>query len=127
MDKHITVLGALFTAVGIMGIIGMMIVLFIFVGGSAVLGTATANDPSVPGLLVFLPAGLGVFIALAIGLSAIPSIIVGFGLLLRKRWAGILTLIVGIINLPAFPFGTITGVYALWVFLQDETHELLVH
>lgn len=126
MDKHITVLGALFTGVGIMGLIGMSIVLFIFLTGSAILGTVAAHDPNVPGFLVFLPAGFGLFIALAIGISAIPSVIVGIGLLLRRRWSGVLTLIVGIINLPGFPFGTIVGCYAIWVFLQDETQQLLV-
>ena len=126
MDKHITVLGALFTAIGIMGVIGMTIVLLIFVGGSLILGTALANDPSAPDFLAFLPAGFGIFIALTIGISAIPSIIVGMGLLLRKSWSGILTLIVGIINLTAFPLGTIAGIYAIWVYLQDETREILV-
>ena len=126
MDKHITVLGALFIAVGIMGLIGMIVVLIIFTAGTAIIGTVTAQDPEAPQFIALLPAGFGLLIVLAIGISAIPSIIVGYGLLVRRRWSGPFTLIVGIINIPGFPLGTITGIYAIWVFLQDETRELLV-
>jgi hypothetical protein len=125
MDKHLTVLGALFTGAGIMGAIGMIIILSIFSVGTLIMGSVASEHSDLPALLVFLPAGFGILLALAIGISAIPSIIVGIGLLAKRRWVYVPALIVGIIDLAAFPFGTIAGIYAIWVFFQKETRQLL--
>jgi hypothetical protein len=43
------------------------------------------------------------------------------GLLLRRGWAPIWALVAGILNLPSFPAGTCIGLYAIRVYLQDET------
>ena len=125
MDKHLTVLGALFLVLGILGLVGMGAVFAIFSIGSAALGAAAAQDPDVPAVLTVLPAAFGTFICSMIAVGAVPALIAGYGLLLRRSWARVWMLIAGVVNLPSFPLGTGVGVYAIWVFLQDETATLL--
>ena len=48
MDKHFTVLGALYFGLGIMGLAGLLFVLALFSVGSAVLGTVAAQEPDLP-------------------------------------------------------------------------------
>jgi len=125
MDKHLIVLGALFLAIGLMGLIGMTVVLTIFSIGSAALGAVATQEPDFPTVLIPFAAGFGFFIALMIAIGAIPSLIAAYGLLQKRPWARIWALVAGIVNLPNLPLGTGVGIYAIWVFLQDETEHTL--
>ncbi len=58
-------------------------------------------------------------VAALLGLLAIPGLVAGFGLLARKNWARILAIVVAILGLLNFPLGTLIGLYAIWVLLQD--------
>ena len=51
---------------------------------------------------------------------AIPGIVAGAGLLMRKQWGRILAIIVGIFSLLNIPIGTLIGGYTLIVLLQDS-------
>lgn len=123
MDKHITVLGAAFLALGGLGTIGMLAVIVIFGLGSGILAGASAHDPGIPELVMWLPAAFGIFITAIIAITTIPSFIAGYALLKGRQWAKIAALVAGIINIPAFPLGTGVGIYAIWVFLQRETEQ----
>ena len=125
MDKHVTVLGVLFLVLGIMNAIGMAAVAVIFFIGSAVLSSVAAHEPDVPGILTLLTMGIGLFICLAIAVSAIPSLVAGYGLLQKRRWSRVWALVAGILNLPGLPLGTAVGIYAIWVYLQKETEGVL--
>jgi glucose uptake protein GlcU len=46
------------------------------------------------------------------------------GLLERREWARILTIILGVLHLLGFPIGTALGVYTLYVLLNDQTKPL---
>jgi len=48
----------------------------------------------------------------------------GVGLLYCKPWARILTLILAAMGLLNVPFGTLKGVYIIWVLVQSETVSL---
>ena len=52
---------------------------------------------------------------------SIPGIIAGVGLYRRKEWARILTLILSVIGIFNFPFGTAIGIYSIWVLIQPES------
>lgn len=117
MEKHRTVLGALFLGLGIMGAIGMLAVLVIFSIGTIVLGNVAIHEPDFPDLVAWLPLGFGIFIGLLIALSTVPSLVAGFGLLAGRPWAPVFSLIAGVLNLPIFPLGTGVGFYAIWVYL----------
>ena len=115
MQKHVTLLGALFIAYHIIGLLvglGMMTVL------SAV-GCAT-RDPQAMAILSAIGVGFGTFLIVL----SVPGLIAGVGLLRRAGWARILALIVGAFDLIKIPFGTALGVYCFWVLLQDETLEV---
>ena len=57
-------------------------------------------------------------------LLSLPGIIAGIGLLKFRPWARILTIVLSALNLMNIPFGTILGVYGLWVMLSDEGSRL---
>lgn len=52
---------------------------------------------------------------------SIPGIIASMGLYRRKEWARILTLILSVIGIFNFPFGTAIGIYSIWVLIQPES------
>jgi hypothetical protein len=55
---------------------------------------------------------------------AIPSIVLGVGLLHFRPWARSIGTVVAILELLSFPIGTMVGLYALWVLLTRETDPL---
>lgn len=121
MDNHRIVLGALFLALGLMGLVGMVAVCLIFMVGGTVLSTVAAQEPDFPRFLAVLPMGFGIFICTAIAIGAVPAVVAGYGLLARRNWARVWSLVAGVLNLPTLPLGTGIGVYAIWFFLQDQT------
>ena len=63
-----------------------------------------------------------VFILLVL-FSALPSFIAGIGLLQKKSWAVVLSLVAGCISIFSFPFGTAVGVYSIYVFVENNKHK----
>ena len=121
MTTHVKVLGALFI------LFGALYVLMAF-GSSMIMGMVAAlvgsqgGDDAAVGASVLGLAGAALFfVLLCIG---IPGIIAGIGLLKFKRWARILGIVLSAIRLIEFPFGTILGIYGLWVLFNKETEAL---
>lgn len=63
---------------------------------------------------------VGTILPIFMGALTVPDFIAAFGLLARQRWARILGIVVGFLNLPGFPLGTLVGGYTLYVLLQDS-------
>ncbi len=123
MDTHVKVLGWLYIIFGILGtLIGLGLMTLLGVIGVA----GAASDPdawmALP-VLGFTGAALGVFMLLI----SLPGIIAGAGLLKYRPWARILTIVLSALNLMNFPFGTIIGIYGLWVMLSDEGARLFTN
>ena len=77
------------------------------------------GDPG--GVAVALAAlGLGLIVTLAFGVAAI---VVGWGLLRLRNWARWGAIVLAILQLPAFPIGTIIGALIIWYLLTDEGRE----
>lgn len=80
--------------------------------------------PGVPGP----PRGFFVimmgFMTVLYSIFMVPSIIAGYGLLKKKPWARIVSIIAGIIAGMNFPIGTGACVYALWFFFSDNWKEI---
>jgi hypothetical protein len=55
---------------------------------------------------------------------SLPGVIVGIGLLKRRPWARIGGIVVAVLSLVAFPFGTAVGAYSLWVLFSPDTERL---
>ena len=58
--------------------------------------------------------------AIIITLFSIPTLLAGIGLLTRQRWATLFALIMGCVKLFSFPIGTAIGIYAIWIYGQDQ-------
>jgi len=114
MEKHINVVAALQIGFSILGIIigGVIFTLFFFLGDFV-----EDNDAQV----VFSIIGNVVMVVILI--LSIPGIIAGIGLLKRKEWARILTLILSVLDLINFPIGTAVGAYSIWALVQPEVVE----
>ena len=121
MTTHVKVLGALFIIFGVLYV-------FLAFGSTMIMGFVAAmvgsqgGDEAAVGASVLGFAGAALFVVLlCIG---IPGIITGVGLLKFKRWARILGIVLSAIRLISFPFGTIVGIYGLWVLFNKETEAL---
>jgi hypothetical protein len=68
---------------------------------------------------------VGSALAVFFTILSIPGFIGGVGLLKRKSWSRILMLIIAVMDLFLIPFGTLFGIYTIWVLMQDETITLL--
>jgi len=66
---------------------------------------------------------VGTAVGLLLIVLGIPGLVAGAGLLARKSWARILALVVGILGLANIPVGTVIGIYAIWVLMQDAATE----
>jgi hypothetical protein len=119
MKQHVTIVGALYIGLGVLGLLTALIV-FMGTGGAGLIVLAAEGGGEAVPILWTIACGVSSFLALL----ALPGIIGGIGVLKYKRWARYLVLILGVLNLFNVPVGTIIGVYTLWVLLQDETAEL---
>jgi len=118
MNSHIKALGAIYLIWGGMGIIAGVIVLAIFVIGSGLVAT---EDPQAG--LIF--GTIGIIVLLIIAIVSIPNVLAGWALIKHRSWGRILTIVLSILNLFAFPLGTALGIYGLWVLLQPESVQIL--
>jgi hypothetical protein len=55
---------------------------------------------------------------------SLPGLIVGFGIVKRQPWARIGGIVVAVLALIMVPFGTVFGVYALWVLFSPEVERM---
>jgi hypothetical protein len=123
MQQHVTVLGILFIVLGVFGVIGFVVVALVF-GGAAGIVSVAAHDPEATAIAIPVLGTVGTAIGAFILLMSIPDIIAGIGLLERRPWARILGIVLCILGLLRFPFGTIVGVYGLWVLFSPPTEAL---
>ena len=123
MTTHVKVLGVLYI---IFSALGVCAALFVGLGVGIASGIVGANAGSSEEAAVALPI-IGVAgTALVVFLLALslPGLIGGIGLLKFQPWARILGIVLSVINLINIPFGTVLGVYGLWVLFNKETEAL---
>ncbi len=123
MDTHVKILAAFHLIFGIIGLMGSLLIMLLFGGATGITAMAAAND-SDAWLAVPIVALVGSTLVLLVFIISVPGIIAGAGLLKRRPWARILTIVLSIINLINIPFGTILGIYGLWVMASQETVQL---
>lgn len=112
MEKHINVVAALQIGLSIFCL--LMVVLSFTV--MRVIG-GFIDEPEGEMILSIIGNVIATFLILV----SIPGIIAGLGLYRRKEWARILTLILSVIEIFNFPFGTAIGIYSIWAMIQPET------
>jgi len=112
MEKHINVVAAL--QIGL-SIFNLLIAFLIFTVLKLVGGFVDdQNGATILSMIADI-------LAIVFIIISVPGIIAGMGLYKRKEWARILTLILSIIEIFSFPFGTAIGIYSIWVLIQPET------
>jgi hypothetical protein len=121
METHVKVLGLLQIVLGVLGIVVALFILLMF-GGLAGMVAATGEEGAE--IAAPLLGLIGMFAVTFVLVMSIPGIIVGAGLLKFRPWARILGIVLSILLLIHFPFGTAVGVYGLWVLLTGETEKL---
>ena len=111
MSTHVKIIGWLHI---VFGVLGLFTALAVF-GGSMLGGLFSGSVKGMIGMGV-----IGTFGAIFVAALAIPGLIAGYGLLKYYEWARILTIVIAVLELIRFPFGTILGIYSLWVLLSAE-------
>jgi len=114
-QNHITLLGVLHIARGAFVLLVGVLLFAVLTGIGAI-----TEDHTALGVLGFI----GTALMLLLTALAIPSVIAGIGVLLRREWGRIMALVVGILSLIDIPIGTAIGVYSIWVLMNDETRAL---
>ncbi len=71
--------------------------------------------------LLFSMLGLGLAVLATAGVGSL-ALLAGWGLVAGQSWAPTLAIVLAVLMLPAFPFGTIVGGLALW-FLLPQARE----
>lgn len=116
MHQHLKILGVLYLITGALYLLGALVV------ATAMAGTGLiTQDWGVFALL----SGVGMAIALVLGVLGLPGLIVGWGLVQHRSWVRVPALILAALNLLNFPVGTLLGGYTFWVLFQPESERLL--
>ena len=116
MDLHIKILGILYVIFGFLRILlGIAVITLLTIGGIASLDTRILALLGIAGTVIGT-------ILIVFGLARVIS---GIGLLLRKKWSRVYGIIMAILSLLSIPFGTMLGVYGLWVLFKPESEQLL--
>jgi p-aminobenzoyl-glutamate transporter AbgT len=115
MKEHVTVVAALRIGMSILVLVAAALVFVGVVGGGLLSGDREA---------IRITSIVGTVVAGCLALFCVPGIVAGVGLLKHWNWARILTLVLSIFDLLAFPIGTLIAVYSIWVLVQRETEVL---
>ena len=121
METHVKVVSVLNIVFGALGLCVAAVLGLIFAGSAAAIVADADTDARVA-----LPV-LGLTGSALVGFLVVwslPCVIVGIGLLKRRSWARIGGIVVAVLSLAVIPFGTVFGVYALWVLFSPDTERL---
>lgn len=117
MEKHVQILGGLYIAFSILGILLGALAFILIAGGGFLSGDRDA---------IIITSFVGGIIGVFLVVTSIIGIIGGMGLLKHKAWARILVLVLSFLNLLNVPFGTLLGIYGIWVLFNEEVTEVFV-
>jgi hypothetical protein len=117
MADHIKTVGILHIILGALTVLGGLVVFAVMGGIAAMIGASGSRDalPAVP-----IVGGIGGILFVVLVIVGLPGLIAGIGLLKFRPWARILGIIVSVVDLIHFPFGTALGIYGMWALLSPE-------
>ena len=119
MNKHVTILSIFYFAIGTI----LMFLSIIALVALPLIGNFIPEDAIPFDLFSFLGAGIGgIFF-----LFSMVKLIGAYGLLKRKSWGRIYVLVLCVLGLLSFPFGTLIGIYGIWILTKDETINLFIN
>lgn len=115
MRDHVRILGWCFIVYS-----AIIVLVGLGIGGIVLFGGAISGDQQA----MLITGAVGAAIACFLIVVSLPGMLAGLGLLKMQPWARIVAVIVGVLHLLSFPFGTGLGVYTLWVLLNAETEAM---
>jgi hypothetical protein len=121
VETHVKVVGVLNIVFGALGLCLAAVLTLIFAGSAATVAAAGDADARIAIPVIGLT---GAALAFFLVVLSLPGLIVGIGLIKRKAWARVGGIVVAVLSLLAFPFGTVLGVYSLWVLFSPDTERL---
>ena len=121
MHTHVKVVGALNVVLGAFGLLIAAATMLIFGGATWLVGATGGPDAAmaIP-ILGLTGAALSAFLLVL----SLPALVIGIGLLQRRAWARVAGIVISLLNLFNFPFGTLIGVYGLWVLFAKDTERV---
>lgn len=117
-QRHLTYLAIAHICYAALGLVITGFMFMSFVGVCAL--PMTDSDDSIALVSMTVLGGLFAFLLLV---GVLPGLIGGIALLKRQKWSRILLLIVGGLNLIAFPIGTTLGAYTFVVLWDANSLE----
>ena len=120
MKQHVSILGVLYIAFGVLGMVTAVGMLALFGGAAGIVSMVSEQEPDAAVAVPILGV-LAVVLFTIIAVLSIPGLAVDIGLVKFQSWARIGGLILSALNLLNFPFGTALGFYGRWVLLNKET------
>ena len=79
------------------------------------------DGSDIPSDILELVPMILVVVAALLFLFSVIGIVGAIGVLQKKEWGRIVTLVISFLNLLHIPFGTALGVYSIWALMKDET------
>ena len=122
MDTHVKVLGVLYLVLSAIGILAALFIMVTLGGTAGIVGAAA--DPEDARIAIPIIGITGAAVVVILLALSLPGVLAGWGLLNFRPWARILGIVLAILHLFNIPFGTILGIYALWVLLNKDTERL---
>jgi hypothetical protein len=122
MQTHVKVLGVLYLVMSGFCLVTALFLLLAMGGAAGIVGATAEPDEAAIAIPVLGIAGTA--LATFLVLFSLPGLATGYGLLKQKSWARILGIVLSAISLINIPFGTIIGIYGLWVLLNKETERM---
>ncbi len=122
MTTHVKVLGGLFLALSAISLFAALFLALAVGTASAIVGTAADAHDAAVALPIIGIAGTALVVFLVI--VSLPGLIAGIGLLKFRPWARVAGIVVAVLYLVHIPFGTIVGIYGLWVLFNKDTEPL---
>jgi len=121
METHVKVLGALNIVSGVLGLCAAGVLMIVFGGVAGLVGAGGDPDAAVAMPIIGLTgAALVVFVVV----MSLPAIVIGYGLYQLRPWSRIAGIVLSVISLISFPFGTMIGIYGLWVLFSKDGQTL---
>ena len=115
MLKHIKLLGVLYVVWGALG--GLLgVAMFLLAAGAVALAPSGRGENLAANVTAVTLTAFGV----ALVAGGVVNAWTGRGLKQHRSVARLAALLLGLLNLFLFPFGTLLGFYSFWVLLHDD-------
>lgn len=115
MHKHINLLGVLHLVWGSLGVL-LGLAMFLLAAGAAALAQSVAGEGLAARVTAASLSAFGILLLAGGGVNAW----VGSGIRRHRGVARLMGLLLALLNLFVFPFGTALGLYSFWVLLNNE-------